>query len=501
MSRGRRRVWWLLAVLAVVVGAIAVAPSLVAPLLAGRLSTATGAAVGIGWISWNPLAGRVVLHRLTLAPTATEPAIITVGSVTVDVAVRRWLHGERALDALVLRRPWVSLQRTGPGDFNLAALFPAVTAPRGDPNPDAAPAGPPNPFRIRRLRIVSGSVEFRDETTVPVLETSLHLDDASARDLVLAGSDTATLALHIESRLDAEPLTLDISYASAPDSSHLEATLSAKGASLARALLYVPLGWQRTSGSLDVTMTYERRLEKNLLRQHGLKAALVLHDLALTEPWASEPMLRATTVKVPALGVDFIKQRTDLGVIQVDGFQALVIRDDKGLHVPLASGTAETASSTWETTLDQVALGKGTAVLRKVLSNTSPELTVPLSSGMIRLPRDGVRFNFAGTLAGGRISLVGFSGDRHHSDVRPRRPGAQGGTAPPRLPAAVRERPSERHPRAPGRRERVHHRRRTQRDGRAYGSVAGTSRRGSRLAAPRREALGKHARPAASPRQ
>jgi hypothetical protein len=71
------------------------------------------------------------------------------------------------------------------GRLQLAALFPATTA-----SSDAtatAEIGPPNPFRIRRLRIVSGSVEFRDETTVPVLETSLHLDDASARDLVLAG--------------------------------------------------------------------------------------------------------------------------------------------------------------------------------------------------------------------------------------------------------------------------------------------------------------------------
>jgi hypothetical protein len=56
--------------------------------------------------------------------------------------------------------------------------------------------------------------------------------------------------------------------------------------------------------------------------------------------------------------VDFIKQRTDLGVIQVDGFQALVLRDQDGIHVPLATGSPDTADSTWETTLDRVALGR-----------------------------------------------------------------------------------------------------------------------------------------------
>lgn len=406
MTRWRRLVWGFIALLAFGVAVMAVLPSLVAPLIAARLSTATGAAVRIGWISWNPLIGRVVLHRVEVAPTSGDPAaVVTVGSIGIDVAVRRWIHGERALDALVLRRPWVSLQRTGPGDFNLATLFPAATAPNGDATATAE-VGPPNPFRIRRLRIVSGSVEFRDETTTPVLETSLHLDDASARDLVLAGGGTATLAFHVESRLEQEPLTLDVSYESAPDSSHLEATLTAKKVSLARALLYVPLGWQRTAGSMDVTLTYERRVEEQTLRRHGLTAALVLRDLALTEPWAHETMLRANTVSARKIGVDFMKQRTDLGVIQIDQFQALVLRDKDGIHVPLATGSTDTADSTWETTLDRVSLGKGAAVLRKILPGTDVDVTVPVNDGgTIRLSNGGVTCNLAGAFAGGRISL------------------------------------------------------------------------------------------------
>jgi hypothetical protein len=406
--RVRRVGWWLLALLLLAAATIAVAPSVLVPVLAGRLSAATGANVRVGWMSWNPLAGRIVLHRIAIAPTETAPAVITVQALTVDVALRRWLDGERALDALILRRPWVSLRRTGPGDFNLASLFPTLQAAMTAATATTAEdMGPPIPLRIGALRIVSGSIEFHDETTVPVLETSLHLDDATARDLVLATDGSAGLAFHVESRIENEPLTLDVSYDTAPESSHLTATLVAAEASLARALLYVPLGWQRTSGTLDATVTYERRAEKNVLRHHGLKAVLALHDLSLTEPWATEPMLRAALVRVPALAVDFIKQRTDLGSIQVDDFQALVVGDAAGVHIPLATGSPGTEASSWQTTLDSVALGKGTAVLRNILADSGPELVIPLSGGTIRLPPNEVSFSFAGALAGGRVTLDG----------------------------------------------------------------------------------------------
>lgn len=382
-------------------------PSLVGPFVAGRLSSFLGADVRIGWITWNPLAGRAVLHHVAIAPTAGTPAIVTVEAATVDVAVRRWLHGERALDAVVLRRPWVALHRTGAGDFNVVELFPSITsdASRASPATQPADMGPPTPVRIGLLHVLNGSIEFRDETTTPVLETSLYLDDASARDLVLASDGSAGLAFHVASRLENAPLTLDVDYDTSTDGSRLTAKLVAAEASLARALLYVPLGWQRTSGTIDATVTYERRMEKDRLVRHTVAADLAIHDLALTEPWAAEPMLQAKTVRVPALVVDLVKQRTDLGAIAVDDYRALVLRDDERLHVPLASGGTEATGSTWQTALERVRLGAGVAVLRNVFA--VPETTVPLRSGTIELPADAVVFRFAGTIAGGSITLDG----------------------------------------------------------------------------------------------
>jgi len=407
--RLRRLALALTVVLGLLVGVVALAPSVLTPFVASRLSALTGADVHIGWISWNPLRGRAVLHRLAVAATADDVPVVTLRALTLDVAVRRWLDGERAVDAIVLERPWIALRRTARGDFNVATLFPvlqadAAAAAAAEKSPEID-VGPPNPVRIGLFRIIRGSVEFRDETLSPVLETSLHLDDASARDLVLASDGTAGLAFHVESRLEGEPLTLDVTYDTATRSSHLKATLETTDTSLARALLYVPLGWQRTSGTMDAKITYERRFEEGTLRAHGLKANLALNDLALTEPWATEPMLRAARVRIPALAVDLVAQRTDLGAIQVDDYQALVLRDDEQLHVPLATGSTETAPSSWETTLDRVNLGKGTATLRNVFA--VPSVTIPVTSGTIRLPATGVDFSFAGALAGGRLTLDG----------------------------------------------------------------------------------------------
>jgi hypothetical protein len=262
--------------------------------IANRLSAATGADVRIGWISWNPAwpGGPASARR---GPNAKAPAVVTAQTLDVDVALCGGSTGTR-VSTRSCCAAWIALRRTGPGDFNLA-LLPGLTADEPEPPPASASdadMGPPPPFRIGLLRIVSGSIEFRDETITPALETSLHLDDASAHDLVLANDGSAGLAFHVESRLEDEPLTLDVTYDTGAESSRLTAKLVAAHASLARALLYVPLGWQRTSGTMDATVTYERRLEKGTLRKHGLTADLALHDLALTEPWASAHAARET---------------------------------------------------------------------------------------------------------------------------------------------------------------------------------------------------------------
>lgn len=414
-QRVRRTVVIGLALLVLVAVFLWTTSSVLAPFVAGRLSALTGADVRIGWITYNPLAGRAVLHRVAVAATTTEPALATAEAIIIDAPIRSWLAGDRHLDSVVLRRPWIALRRTATGDFDIAKLAPklAPTATAGTPDAAAsANIGPPPPFRIGLFRIRNGSIEFHDETTSPELETSLYMDDARARDLVLAGDGRIGLSFHIESRIDNDPLTLDLGYIDEGDTSSLTVELVVARASLARALLYAPFGWQRTSGTMDATVTYARRSQGGLLREHVLRADLALHDLALTEPWAEAPMLRAKGVRLPSLTVDFVKQRTDLGAIEVEDYRAVVSREGERVRVPLVAGAPGIRSaSAWKTTLDRVALGQGVAVLRAVFA--PPEIAVPISVGSIRLAADDTVFTFTGTLADGGITLDG----RTHGDT------------------------------------------------------------------------------------
>ena len=172
---------------------IAIAPPRCTPGASrSRLSAATGADVRIGWISWNPLRGRVGLASARDGTaTPSEPAVVTAQDARPwTSALRRWL----ARRARARRASCCSGRgsRSGAPDPATSTWRPSSRPRRqGTEPPRRMPALDGRWDRRRRfasalLRIVSGSVEFRDETIAPALETSLHLDDASAHDLVLA---------------------------------------------------------------------------------------------------------------------------------------------------------------------------------------------------------------------------------------------------------------------------------------------------------------------------
>src|SRR5689334_15039698 len=85
-----------LALVLVVAGLVAVAPTALAPFLSARLSAAAGVPVHVGWVTWNPLASRIALHRVTLALTSGAPPVVTVRTITADLALRRLLAGDLA---------------------------------------------------------------------------------------------------------------------------------------------------------------------------------------------------------------------------------------------------------------------------------------------------------------------------------------------------------------------------------------------------------------------
>ena len=146
--------------------AVALAPSVLAPWVSRELSARAGVPVRVGWIAWNPLRGAVAFHDVRVATATDTPAIVTVASVEIDVALRPLRARELLITRVVLRRPWVALRRTPGGDFNVAALFPAAGG-SPQPAPSPVPSAAERALRVQALRIEGGSVEFRDETTSP----------------------------------------------------------------------------------------------------------------------------------------------------------------------------------------------------------------------------------------------------------------------------------------------------------------------------------------------
>ncbi len=402
--RGVRALAWGAAGLLIVISVIGFAPTVLAPLVSARLSSQSGLAVRVGWISWNPLVASVALRDVTIAPDASEPPIVTIGAIRVNVALRRWVGGERLFDSVVVERPWVALQRTASGDFNLAALFRAHAEPATSAEP---PPADDRSLRVATFRIVGGSVRFRDETTTPVLETSLYLDDVEAHDVALSGGGAAEIRLRAASRLDEAPMTLDLTYRASADHSDLAAHFAVTGASLSRTLLYVPLGWQKVAGTIDVELTYQRRIVGGALRAHSLGAQAHLRDVAIGEPWAVEPSLRAKRVRLGEIAVDLIRRRTDVGIVDVQDFSALIARTEDGLHLPLASSGGGGPDTQWRTTLRTVTLGSGEVLLRNVIPDADPEIRMPVERGTITFPHDHVAFAITGTLAGGKLDVKG----------------------------------------------------------------------------------------------
>ena len=86
---GRRVAFTIVAVVLATAAVVALVSLLLAPYLSARLSAAVGLPVHVGWVTWNPLASRIVLHRMTLALESGTPPVATmravVGTLTYDI--------------------------------------------------------------------------------------------------------------------------------------------------------------------------------------------------------------------------------------------------------------------------------------------------------------------------------------------------------------------------------------------------------------------------------
>ncbi|HEY2385994.1 MAG TPA: DUF748 domain-containing protein [Candidatus Binatia bacterium] len=396
----------MVAVVLIVVGLVAVVPTALAPFLSARLSAAAGVPVHVGWVTWNPLASRIVLHHLTLALMSGASPVVTVRSITADLALRRLLAGDLAFHRLTVRDPWVALRRTVDGDFDLGAVLAAPTSA-------AAPDSPVRSIVVEQLRVDGGSIEFKDETVRPALSTSMQLEDVTADDLEVAFTGRTDVQLDLASRIEEAPVQMSVAYRARGADSRLKIDLRTKGVSLARTLFYVPLGWREASGALDATLSYTREVVGGHLRAHAVTGHAVARDLALADPGATEPRVQAKRVRVGHLDVDLVARRTTIRAIELTGFQAIVAREPSGIHIPFLTADAGPTDTPWRTVVGDVTFGTGEVVLRDVLPGADPELRAAVRTGSLRTGRDGaVTLMLRTTTSAGEVDLEGRFDER-----------------------------------------------------------------------------------------
>src|SRR5207247_1480648 len=143
---------------------VVVGPGLVARRVATRVSRSLGTPLHVGWLRWNPFAGRWTLDRLRIAADR-GPAALTARRVSARIHLWDALRGTYRVRALVLDGARLRLRAT-PAGWQLplpagppeAAGAPAA-APRGSPaRPRAGPRPggghprrrPPRPHRPAR---------------------------------------------------------------------------------------------------------------------------------------------------------------------------------------------------------------------------------------------------------------------------------------------------------------------------------------------------------------
>ncbi len=406
---GRRRILLIIITLLIVTGAVLVAlPLILAPLASQRLTAAVGAPVHVGRVTLSAFGPRVSAHGITLRLAENETPVARLGGIHADLALKRLLRGELALDSLTLVQPHLTVRRTSSGDIDLAALLPSEAEEPPAPTTEAE-VPDQTPVDIGILRVRDGSVEFHDETTTPPIATIARIDRADADDLHLTLGGQAQITLRMTSRIEDDTFDLELTYDAAGEDSNLAASLRTTGASLARVLVHARLAWEHVAGTIDAEVTYQRTVKDGTLTAHHVSLDATGTDLALADSAAEEATFRAGSATLTDLAVDLAAQHVVLGTIAAEDFWALAYQDEVGLHLPFVNpAPADEPPSSWTTALDTVTLGTGTLLLRN-LPPGSADLPIAVRSGRIATEDDAVRFVFDTAVGEGTIGIDGHA--------------------------------------------------------------------------------------------
>jgi len=390
----RRRIALALAA-AVLLVSVVVGPGLVARRVATRVSRSLGTPLHVGWLRWNPFAGRWTLDRLRIAADR-GPAALTARRISTRIHLWDALRGTYRVRALVLDGARLRLRAT-PAGWQLPL-------PAGPPEAAGAPAAAPS---VRLDWAAAPHARVRLEPRAGV-RSSLRL-----RQLELTGGldpDGAQVALWTRGRLDRGSIAFAGRVRSRKDTRRVRLRLAAAGLDLARVLRLAedtPVGDLR--GRIDLRAKYdeagdithaERRITGSA---SGRDVALRAHGV---------PGLWLRHVGLSRFDVDLDRRSVALGQLRLRGPEVWVLKTGSELTIPgLAAGVASPPNGPgWTVTLDRADLADGT-VHHLGAESGEQSFDVMLEqahAGPLGAPEAAVPFSLAAVLAtGGRVAATG----------------------------------------------------------------------------------------------
>ncbi len=332
----KRRGWWRLGVVVVVIALLLTAlrvalPSLAKPYLEEQLSALISGSIGLSELRMSLVQGRIGATGIRVMGEGEAAPWIELADLEIDVSWRDLLSQRVRVERLALVRPSVDLQRLADGGLNLARL-----ATGGDESsaPDAAQ---PNSWTVGIDEIVlrSGGLRFLDHLVGAERAIALDIERFDVRAAEVVG-DVYDAPMHFE---------IDASLAEAPvqisgdvslgEKMAVDLTAQGKGIPLTLAEAYLDLGWTALGGSADLDLRYELSGEE----VNRISGTASVDGATVRVDGEDEPVLELS-LDIELAGVDLLGRRAEVRSIGVRKGKLLVRPGDQP-PLPLLAGGAE----------------------------------------------------------------------------------------------------------------------------------------------------------------
>jgi len=307
--RRLRRALVAVGVVAAVVGTAAAVllPSLARPFVQRSLSAALGRPVSIERLAWEPVAGRVTAHGVSVGDGDDR---ITASRVLVEGSARALWRGALVVDRVEIDDPTATVEL----DAHYRPLLPGFGQPSEGP-----PALPP--ITVQQLSVRNAALQVHYPLGETLRSAHLHLTTLDSSGIAIADG-VVQMRAQLAGSLDDAPVSLDATVHLAGDDTRIEATGSVAGLQVDRRTVDLGPALATFHAIVDVRGTYR---STSAPASDTLQLDATLHEPRITDDAGTE--FAAQRIELPdvaidlthhAIAIDHVAIDQPLGTLQLD---------------------------------------------------------------------------------------------------------------------------------------------------------------------------------------